>query len=398
MYDVIVVGARCAGATTAMHLAQKGYKVLLTDRATFPSDTLSTHMIWSPGLAYLKRWGLLDPVSKSNCPAIREIAFDMGEFVLQGGTPPVDGIHVQYCVRRTVLDKILIDAAAKAGAEVREGFTAEELIVDDGRAAGVRGHSRDHTVSEERARVVIGADGQHSMVARSVNAPEYNTRPAYGCVYYSYWSGVPVTTAEYHIRRGRGAGAFPTNDGLTCIIVAHESSEFPKFKADVERNYEASLNINPQFAEKVRYGRREDRISGTADMAGFFRKPFGPGWALVGDAGYHKDPVTAQGITDAFRDSEALAAALDDVFAGRRSYDDALAGYERRRNEAVMSMYELTCQFAQLAPPPEVLALMSVLRDKPAERERFFGAFTGSVPVPEFFSPANLARIMAANA
>jgi flavin-dependent dehydrogenase len=355
-------------------------------------------MVWSPGLAYLKRWGLLDAVAKSNCPAIREIAFNMGEFVLQGCTPPVDGIEVQYCVRRTVLDKILIDAAAKAGAEVREGFTTEELILDDGRVAGVRGHSRDHTVSEEKARVVIGADGQHSVVARRVNALEYSARPAYGCVYYSYWSGVPVNTAEYHLRRGRGAGAFPTNDGLTCIIVAHEIREFPRFKEDVERNYEASLNINPQFADKVRSGRREERISGTADMAGFFRKPFGSGWALVGDAGYHKDPVTAQGITDAFRDSEVLAAALDEVFAERTSYDDALAGYERRRNESVMPMYELTCQFAQLDPPPDVLELMSVLRDNRAERERFFGAFTGSVPVPEFFSPENLARIMAAHA
>jgi len=398
MYDAIVVGARCAGSSTAMHLARMGYKVLLTDRATFPSDTISTHMVWSPGLAYLKRWGLLDAVANSNCPAIREIAFDMGEFVLQGGTPAVDGIDVHYCVRRTVLDKILVDAAATAGAEVREGFTVEGLILDEEHVIGVRGRSRNHSGSEERARVVIGAAGQHSLVARSVNAAEYNARPAYSCLYYSYWSGVRVHTAEYHIGRGCGAGAFPTNDGLTCVIVAQGISQFSNFKTDVERNYEASLNIDARFAEKVRCGRREERITGTADITGFFRKPFGPGWALVGDAGYHKDPVTAQGITDAFRDAETLAGALDDVFADRRPYDQALGDYERRRNEAVIPMYELTCQFAQLDPPPDVLALMSVLRDNRAERERFFGAFTGSLPVPEFFSPENLARIMAAHA
>jgi flavin-dependent dehydrogenase len=398
MYDAIVVGARCAGSSTAMHLARMGYKVLLTDRAIFPSDTISTHMVWSPGLAYLKRWGLLDAVANSNCPPIREIAFDMGEFVLQGGTPPVDGIDVHYCVRRTVLDKILVDAAARAGAEVREGFTVEGLILDEEHVIGVRGHSRDHTGSEERARVVIGADGQHSLVARSVNAAEYSPRPAYSCLYYSYWSGVRADTAEYHIGRGCGAGAFPTNDGLTCVIVAQGISQFSNFKTDVERNYEASLSIDARFAEKVRCGRREERITGTADIAGFFRKPFGPGWALVGDAGYHKDPVTAQGITDAFRDAETLAGALDDVFADRRPYDQALGDYERCRNEAVMPMYGLTCQFAQLDPPPDVLALMSVLRDNRTERERFFGAFTGSVPVPEFFSPENLARIMTAHA
>jgi 2-polyprenyl-6-methoxyphenol hydroxylase-like FAD-dependent oxidoreductase len=195
-----------------------------------------------------------------------------------------------------------------------------------------------------------------------------------------------------------GVSHRPTNDGLTCVIVAQGISQISNFKTDVERNYEASLNIDARFAEKVRCGRREERITGTADIAGFFRKPFGPGWALVGDAGYHKDPVTAQGITDAFRDAETLAGALDDVFADRRPYDQALGDYERRRNEAVMPMYELTCQFAQLDPPPDVLALMSILRDNRAERERFFGAFTGSVPVPEFFSPENLARIMAAHA
>ena len=398
MYDAIVVGARCAGSSTAMHLARKGHKVLLVDRATFPSDTLSTHMIWSPGLAYLKRWGLLDAIAKSNCPAIHEIAFDMGEFVLQGCPPPVDGVAVQYCVRRTVLDKILVDAASAAGAEVREGFAVEGVIVEEDRVVGVRGHDRGQATVEERARVLIGADGLHSMIAQSVNAPEYNLRPTYGCVYYSYWSGVPVDTAEYHVGRLRAAGIFPTNDGLACVIVARPISEFSTFKSDVERSYDASLDIDSRFAEKVRCGRREGRITGTAVLPGFFRQPFGPGWALVGDAGYHKDPVTAQGITDAFRDAEALALALDDVFLGRRPYDDALGDYERRRNETVMPMYELTCQFAQMDPPPEVIALMAALRANDAQRERFLGMFTGSVPVPDFFAPDNVARIMAAKA
>jgi flavin-dependent dehydrogenase len=165
MYDAIVVGARCAGSSTAMHLARKGYKVLLVDRATFPSDTISTHMIWSPGLLYLKRWELLDAVANSNCPAIRTITFDMGEFVLQGHAPVIDGIGVHYCVRRTVLDKILVDAAARSGVEVREGFTVAELVMNDGRVTGVRGHSRGSAALQEKARIVVGADGLHSVGA-----------------------------------------------------------------------------------------------------------------------------------------------------------------------------------------------------------------------------------------
>ena len=318
--------------------------------------------------------------------------------MLQGHTPPVDGIAVQYCVRRTVLDKILVDAAAAAGAEVREGFAVEGVIVKDGCVAGVRGHGRGQATLEERARVVVGADGLHSMIAHNVNAPEYNMRPAYGCLYYSYWSGVPAETAEYHVGRLRAGGIFPTNDGLACVIVAHPITKFSRFKTDVERYYDASLNIDSRFAEKVRSGRRVERITGTADLAGFFRKPFGRGWALVGDAGYHKDPVTAQGITDAFRDAEALAQALDEVFAGSKAYDEALGDYEQHRNEAVMPMYELTCQFAQLDPPPNVIALMAALRKNDVQRERFLGMFTGSVPVPDFFAPDNVARIMAAKA
>jgi flavin-dependent dehydrogenase len=237
-----------------------------------------------------------------------------------------------------------------------------------------------------------------TQLARSVNAPQYDARPAYGFLYYSYWSGISIDSAEYHIRRGQAAGAFPTNDGLVCIIAAHGISEFANFKADVEQNYLASLSIDPHFSERVRSGHREERIVGTADVPNFFRKPYGPGWALVGDAGYHKDPVTAQGITDAFRDGEALAEALDSILTGRRMYDEALGEYERRRNEAVMPMYELTCQFAQLDPPADVIALMSALRKNDIQRERFFGMFTGSVPVPDFFRPENITGIMAARA
>jgi flavin-dependent dehydrogenase len=398
MYDAIVVGARCAGSSTARLLADKGYRVLLVDRATFPSDTISTHIVWPRGLDALRRWGLLDAVRKSNCPPIREVTFDFGEVVLRGRLPPWDGIDVTYGPRRIVLDKILLDAASASGVEVREGFTVQELARgDDGTVTGICGQARGGSPVTDSARVVIGADGLHSIVARTAPAAEYNVRPAFGFLYYSYWSGVDVPGLEYHVRDGQGGGALPTNDGLACVIVAARIDGFSRFKADVEANYLRLLELDAGFNERVRAGKREERIYGTAELHNLFRKPYGNGWALVGDAGYHKDPVTAQGITDAFRDAELLVAGIDDAFSGRQTFDEAMVGYEKTRNDAVMPHFDFTCQIAKLEPPPpDFGALLSALRGNQADTDRFVGAFNGTVPVPEFFAPDNVSRILAA--
>src|SRR5581483_3526936 len=214
-----------------------------------------------------------------------------------------------------------------------------------------------------------------------------------------YWSGVPVDSVEFYPREHRGFGALPTHDGLTCIIVGWPHEEFHAYRADVEGNFLKTLELAPAFAERVRQGRREERCTGTAELLNFFRKPFGPGWALVGDAGYHKDPITAQGITDAFRDAELLADAIDDGLSGRRSLEDALAEYERCRDEAVRPIYEMTYQFASLQPPPlEQQQLLAALQHDQAQADRFFGTIAGTVPIPEFFSPENVARIVGGGA
>ena len=185
MYDAIVVGARCAGSPTAMLLARKGYRVLLVDRATFPSDTISTHFIWQSGVACLKRWGLLEKVQASNCPAISYISLDFGPFALTGVPPAADGVTEGYGPRRTVLDKLLVDAAVAAGVEVREGFSVEELITDGERVTGMRGHAAGGSTIAETAHIVIGADGRNSFVARAVQAAEYQTQPALECSNYT---------------------------------------------------------------------------------------------------------------------------------------------------------------------------------------------------------------------
>jgi 2-polyprenyl-6-methoxyphenol hydroxylase-like FAD-dependent oxidoreductase len=146
----------------------------------------------------------------------------------------------------------------------------------------------------------------------------------------------------------------------------------------------------PSLNARLRAGRRVERFVGTADLPNHFRKPYGPGWALVGDAGYHRDPITAQGITDAFRDAELLAGAIDDGFSGRQTVDAALAGYERRRNRAACAMYWFTCYFAAHLVPPGGRRLLHALRDNQAGTDRLFGALAGTVPLTSFFSPLNL--------
>lgn len=169
-YDAVIVGARCAGASTAMLLARQGHRVLVVDRAAFPSDTLSTHLIHPPGLAALRRWGLLDRVVATGCPEITTYTFDLGPLVISG-SPAGLGFQGSYAPRRTVLDKILVDAAVEAGAEVREKFTVEGLVTEGDAVTGIRGHGPDGAATTEYGRVVIGADGAHSMVARAVDAP-----------------------------------------------------------------------------------------------------------------------------------------------------------------------------------------------------------------------------------
>jgi flavin-dependent dehydrogenase len=396
MYDAIIVGARCAGSTLAMLLARKNYRVLLVDRATFPSDTLSGHYIHVAGMAILKRWGLFDKVTATNAPLVYENKFDVGPFALEGTPPAIDGVAAGYCPRRIILDKILVDAAVEAGAELREAFTVQELLWEEGSVVGLRGRTTGGRVVEERTSVVVGADGMNSFVARSVKAATYREVPALTCAYYTYWENLSVSAAELYPRENNFVVVLPTNDDLTLIAAIKPHTEFARFRSNIVGNYLQTLDeCAPQIAARVRDARRAERFAGTQGTHNFFRKPYGAGWALVGDAGYHKDPITGQGMTDAFRDAELLADALDDNFTGLRAFDEALSDYELKRNQAAMPMYEMTCQLAALqSPPPETQALFAALRGNQQQTDRFFGVMAGSIPIAEFYSPENVELIM----
>jgi 2-polyprenyl-6-methoxyphenol hydroxylase-like FAD-dependent oxidoreductase len=393
-YDVIVIGARCAGAPTAMLLARRGYKVLLVDRATFPSDTISTHLIHPPGMAALRRWGLLDRLLATGCPAIHTYAMDVGPFVI-AGAPGKDGA-VAYGPRRTVLDKLLVDAASGSGAEVRQGFTVDEIIARDGRVTGIRGHTRSGQSFTESSRLVVGADGLHSLVARAVVPDQYRDVPPLQASYYTYWSGLPMDGRFEAFDRGdRVFAAWPTHDDLTLVIAGWPFSEFEENKKDIEGTYLKVFERVPAFAERIRAARREERFVGTA-VPGFFRKPFGPGWALVGDAGYNKDFITAQGISDAFRDAELCAGALDESFAGVRAFDQAMAAYQSTRDQHAVPMFEFTCQFASLTPPPpEMQQLLAAVHGNREAMDGFVQVFAGVRSPAEFFSKENVEHVFA---
>ncbi len=395
-YDAIVVGARCAGSPTAMLLARQGYRVLLVDRATFPSDTVSTHVIHAPGVASLHKWGLLDRVTDTGCPPIDTYSFDFGPITISGTPRPHDGTTRGYAPRRQLLDKILIDAASDAGAEVREGFTVDEVVIEDGAVVGIRGRDGNGAPVLERARVVIGADGRNSQVAKAVGPEQYNEKPMLQWSYYSYWSGLPVDGMETVIRPDRGWGAAPTNDGLTMLVVGWPYAESTAYKADVEANYLKTLELAPDFAERVRGATREERFAGGA-VPNFFRKPFGPGWALVGDAGYNKDPITAQGILDAFHDAERCSTALHEAFSGVHAFDDAMSAYQRARDLHAMPIYDFTTQLATLeTPPPEMLQLLGAVHGNADAMSAFVSVVAGTMSPVDFFDPEHIGRIMAA--
>lgn len=395
-FDIVVVGARCAGSPTAMLLARKGYRVLVVDRATFPSDAVSTHVVHPQGVEALARWGLLGRITATGCPPIDTYAFDFGPVTISG-RPGTSASPVAYCPRRTVLDHVLVEGAAEAGAEVWEGFGVDEVLIDDGVVRGIRGSGQGGAEVTVRAGVVIGADGLKSFVARSVGAEQYNERPRQLCGYYGYWSDLPMDGRfEVYAREDRGFAAAPTNDGLTLVVGGWPYTQFDAHRSDIQGSYLAMFDRAPAFAERLAGATLETRVVGTA-VPNFFRKPFGPGWALVGDAGYNKDFITAQGISDAFRDAELCASAIDDALDGRRTYDEAMGDYQATRDAHVLPMYELTLQLASMEEPtPEMQQLIGAMHGNQDAMDGFARVNAGVTSPAEFFAPENVERIFAA--
>jgi 2-polyprenyl-6-methoxyphenol hydroxylase-like FAD-dependent oxidoreductase len=400
-YDAIVVGARCAGSPLAMLLARSGRRVLLVDRAAFPSDTVSAHTIQPAGLARLRRWGLQHVIDAADAPLVDTVRFDAGDIVLEGMPVAIDGVTALTAPRRHVLDALLLEEARAAGVEVRTGFAVRELLVEDGRVTGILGRDGSGSLAA-RAHIVVGADGAKSFVARSVGADVYNAVPATTLAAYTYYRGVDTDVAELYTRPDRFTVVVPTNDDTVVVSQSIAIQEAPAFRADIAAGFAATLEVVPQLAARIARGERTERFRLASGNGGFMRVPCGRGWALVGDAGYHKDPITAQGMLDAFRDAELLAGAIDaGLRAGRdAALDRSLAAYHAARDAEVSDMYRFTCDLARVhePPPPHLVELLGALQGNPEQISRFLGLIAGTVRIADFFAPESLQAILGAGA
>ena len=353
-YDVVIIGARAAGASTAMLLARRGLRVLAVDRSAYGSDTLSTHSLARTGVLQLSRWGLLDELRAAGTPVTDTVEFHYGGepvVIDVASDGDVDGL---YSPRRTVLDALLVDSAIASGAEVRHGVNVVGITSSEaGRIDGI-----EVDVGGVRRRIsadwVVGADGIRSKVARHVGAATVHEESSGSAVLYGYWTGLADNVMANHWSiRGRSAGVIPTNDGQTCVWVAVRPERFARYaRGDIRAAYDRAIAENPALSYTVRDARCVGGFRRFRGVPGYLRQAFGKGWALVGDAGYFKDPVSAHGITDAFTSAEFLADALA-AAAGGANPNEALAEYQRQRDELAALLMPPVARLASLDLGPD---------------------------------------------
>jgi 2-polyprenyl-6-methoxyphenol hydroxylase-like FAD-dependent oxidoreductase len=328
-----------------MLLARRGLEVLVVDPVRYGKDTLSTHALMRGAVLQLHRWGVLDAVRKSGATPIPSTTFHYGDETIKVMIKPRDGVDTLYAPRRTVLDPILVDAAREAGAEVVYGQSVIDLVRDEeGRVRGARIAGPDREVTEVAADLVVGADGIRSRVARILEVePEYSV-PHAACSIYGYWPDVPLEGYHWFYDVGTGIGTIPTNDGDTCVFALIERDRLDERGAEglSAAFHEAIAGVSAELSDTVRTNEPSEKLRAFAGAPGFLRKATGPGWALVGDAGYFRDPITAHGITDALREAEFLARAIADDGDG----GEGLAGYQAGRDARVRGLLDVTDRIA----------------------------------------------------
>lgn len=338
-YDVIVVGARCAGASTAFLLARAGAKVLLVDRQKYGTDTVSTHALMRGAVQQLDRWGILPAIMATGTPRIHRTTFHYGSDEVSLAIRAKHGVGYLCAPRRMVLDRALVDAAQEAGVDVRHSVNLVDLeFSPDGRVKGAHLKVADRKVANVSADLVIGADGRQSRLARLVGAKSYLEGTGCSGYVYGYYSGMENDGTHWYFEDQAAAGAIPSNDGQHCVFVGVPRDQFPMtFRDDLEWGFLRTAAVNsPRLRRQLEKATRVSRLRGFAGTPGFLRQSFGAGWALVGDAGYFKDPLTAHGITDALRDAELLSHAVLD---GR---PQAFAAYQDERDALSMPLFNVT--------------------------------------------------------
>jgi 2-polyprenyl-6-methoxyphenol hydroxylase-like FAD-dependent oxidoreductase len=398
-FDVIVVGARCAGSPLAALLARQGVKVALLERASFPRDTLSSHVFQAPAINLLHRLGVLGQAQAAGAPCLERLDFRQSDFCIRTRYPKRPGDAGGFMsVRRFVLDPLLADAAAAAGAEVMMAAKVVGLAEEHGRVAGVRALSgdREHTLM---ARLVIGADGRNSTVGRLVGARKYHVVPGRRFAYWGFFEGVetePEPEIVFHHWDGRVVIACPTDSGLYQVILVPDRRFLPEFQADRDRAFLAHARACAPVAASLAGAQRVGKLLGIVRFESFFRESAGPGWGLVGDAGQFKDPTPGQGMTDAFRQAAALAPMVAGALGGSDAeLDAAVAGWARWRDHDAIGHHWLACD---MGAPGEQPRLLTTVMERFAARGEF-GAFADILQHPAL--PARVVtplRLLAATA
>jgi menaquinone-9 beta-reductase len=344
-YDAVIIGARCAGAATALLLARARAKVLVVDRQSYGSDTLSTHALMRGGVLQLKRWGLVPEILAAKTPPIRATTFHYGRDAVRVAIQPEHGVECLFAPRRTVLDRVLVDAARNAGAEVRHGVLLSELqFAPDGRVIGVALKDARGSTMTVRADIVIGADGRHSTVAQLVDARPYVEGVNASGIVFGYFENLTLGGSHWYFAKNAAAGVIPTNSGH-CVFAAVPPTQFlTTFRGDVMRGFLHVLDaICPELRANAERSTLMGRLRGFGGAPGYLRQCHGAGWALVGDAGYFKDPLTAHGITDALRDADLLSRAI--VHGGAR----ALRAYQHDRDALSLPLLRITDAIASFS-------------------------------------------------
>ncbi|MFF0269919.1 NAD(P)/FAD-dependent oxidoreductase [Kribbella sp. NPDC004536] len=385
--DVVVVGGRCAGAALAMLLAGRGYDVVVVDKSHLPTETLSTHGLARGGVVQLSRWNLLDAIIASGAPAVHYATLGSGGELTRRRIKDRAGVDLLVAPRRPVLDGILVDAATTAGASFQLGTTVDGLVrADDGRVQGIVARAADGSRLEIGARWVVGADGMRSRVADWVDADLVESFRSTCSVFYTYVADMDATDYEFHIAPGAYAGVFPTNDDEGCVWIIKPSATVEGLRSAgagrPAKFVDELTTMAPTLGSRVRQGRIQEPVRGAADLPNFVRRPYGRGWALVGDAGYHRDPITGHGITDAFRDAELLGTALDRSLCDATSEREAMAAYQEVRDAQLRPTLDLTRSLTEFPAPERFVELQIELAAAlDAEAEFLASLSAGEAPL-----------------
>ena len=396
MFDIIVVGARCSGASAAMLLARKGYRVAMIDKDPPGSDMLhSTHIVQPIAVSKLKKWELLANL-EAECPSFESYSFDFGVALIDGKPPAVDGDARAFCPRRKVLDPILVSAAVSEGVTYMPSTKVIDVTRTGERVDGVRFVTAGGAEQTIKGELVIGADGPGSTIAARVNARQYREASAQQVTMWGYWSGIPGRGLDVKSDGGRAVWLIPSSGGDSMVGVSWEMTRYKSLRGEVKKGYYASIaELSPLLSTQL----KQDLLSSELRVGStrtYLRAPHGPGWVLLGDAGHTKDPCSAQGITDAFIDVDECTSLIDAGLRGERNLDEGLADWHVARDARLIPFLEMSLKMAQFQPPDESeTALYQAIAKSDAATTQFLGLISESTNPGDFFAAENIGRLLA---